>query len=125
MQSADWALLRLRELGVGVWQFVCGVWWAEEGTLPHLAGRPGIQRDTTFAEGSSVDRDTRAHEMLAVVLASASAYTVPSAAKAPQNAFQLLDGVSVLRVTDGAAVALNQQWSADERCALFFFRSYG
>lgn len=63
--------------------------------------------------------------MLAVVLASASAYTVPSAAKAPQNAFQLLDGVSVLRVTDGAAVALNQQWSADERCALFFFRSYG
>lgn len=42
-----------------------------------------------------------------------------------RDAFKLLDGVEVLRVADGTSVALNQQWSANERCALFFFRSWG
>ena len=41
------------------------------------------------------------------------------------GAFSLLDGVNVLRVTDGASVALNQQWNEEECCALFFFRSFG
>mmetsp|Transcript_157808 Transcript_157808/g.278613 ORF Transcript_157808/g.278613 Transcript_157808/m.278613 type:complete len:144 (+) Transcript_157808:80-511(+) len=42
-----------------------------------------------------------------------------------RDAFKLLDGVEVLRVTDGTTVALNQQWGEKERCALFFFRSWG
>ena len=50
----------------------------------------------------------------------------PIAASATaENAFSLLDGVKVLHVSDGAEVALNQQWKDDERCALFFFRSFG
>ena len=76
--------------------------------------------------------------MLACCLASAAAYNGPmrsshirrgmvTAAVAPAqtSAFELLNGVEVLRVTDGAAVELNQQWNEDERCALFFFRSFG
>jgi hypothetical protein len=50
---------------------------------------------------------------------------VSSAAKAPADAFKLLNGVQVLRTTDGEAVELNKEWSEDERCALFFFRSFG
>ena len=77
--------------------------------------------------------------MLACCLASVSAaYSGPmrsshlrrgmvaaAAAPAKTSAFALLNGVEVLRVTDGAAVELNQQWSENERCALFFFRSFG
>ena len=62
---------------------------------------------------------------LALLSAAALSYSPTSAVTAPKNAFDLLNGVSVLRATDGEAVALNSQWKSDERCALFLFRSFG
>jgi len=49
--------------------------------------------------------------------------TATSAARG--DAFKLLAGVEALRVDTGEAVRINEQWSEDERCALFFFRSFG
>ena len=46
-------------------------------------------------------------------------------AAAPADAFTRLQGVRVLRVSDGENVALTEQWKQDERAALFFFRSFG
>ena len=62
---------------------------------------------------------------LVTLLAASAGYTINSAVKAPSDAFELLNGVQVLRTTDGTAVDLNKQWRGDERCALFFFRSFG
>eukprot|EP00965_Chrysotila_dentata_P247435 6207747-Pleurochrysis_carterae.AAC.5 len=46
-------------------------------------------------------------------------------ASAGSDAYSKLSGTSLLRVSDGSSVALTDEWSSDERAAVFFFRSFG
>lgn len=48
-----------------------------------------------------------------------------AAAASPSAAYAALEPVPVLRVIDGASVRLTEQWAADERAVLVFFRSFG
>lgn len=41
------------------------------------------------------------------------------------TAFERLQGVDVLRVTDGTPAPITSLWANDRRAAVFFFRSFG
>ena len=54
----------------------------------------------------------------------ATALNVP--ATAPPNAYQRIRAAgNVLRVSDGAALPLTNEWGASDRAVVVFFRSFG